>query len=79
MAKLLQMNTIRAASKTLTTIPTLCGDAEENHASGGGFRFLFDQDIDRIYRRAAAAGNLVEELQATERTSISVEAFLSQN
>jgi len=50
MAKLLQMNTIRAASITLTNIPTLWGGTEENHASGGGFRFLFDQDVNRIHR-----------------------------
>jgi hypothetical protein len=50
MAQLLQMNTIRAASVTLTNIPTLCEGTEENHAAEGSFRFLFDQDVNRIYR-----------------------------
>jgi hypothetical protein len=45
MANMLQMNTIRAASIILTNIPTFWGGTEENHASGGGFRFLLDLDV----------------------------------
>jgi len=39
-AKLLQMNTFRAASITLTNIPKLCVGTEENHTSEGGFGFI---------------------------------------
>jgi len=42
MAKLLQMNTNRAASIILRNALKLWGGTEENHASGGSFRFLFD-------------------------------------